>query len=113
MNFKGKLIHKGTIQELPNGLKIEFVVEKPTQNPDYPERALFTMYKSGDYADMVKKLPNIGAEVDVEFNFNANEGKGNYEGRWFGNVSAWKVSVLEGTVQENQTVEEEKEDLPF
>lgn len=111
MNFKGKLIHKGIAKEVPtqNGTakKIEFVVEKPSNNPEYPERALFTMFKTQDWVSDIDNLPSVGSEVEVEFSFKANEGRGNYEGRWFGEVSAFKVNVL------SDVSTEEGNDLPF
>lgn len=55
-----------------------------------------------------------GQEVTAHFNVKANEGTGNYEGRYFTELQVWKVEILSGKMSEQEAAfEADSDDLPF
>jgi len=70
--------------------KRTFVVEE--QGVEYPQKAVFNLFKSGDYIDIAgDKFPlNVGDEVEVEYIIKANE----HKGKWYGDLSVWNFNVL-------------------
>lgn len=96
---------------------VEFeVVESNPENPQYPQIALFDMFKNGEhikYATDFEQMNPIGTEVSVEYNHKKNTytKKDGTEGAFY-KTSAWKVEKV-GDAQPTQQVEAEDDDLPF
>ena len=62
----------------------DFVVEMPTDNPQYPERAVFTLFG----AEKINEAQfRNGDDVTVSFHLNAKE----YKDKWYNALSAWKI----------------------
>lgn len=92
--FKGVATHilpaqKGEGKKGP-WAKRTFVVEE--QGVEYPQKAVFNLFKNGEYTDMAgDKFPlSVGDEVEVEYLIKANE----YKGKWYGDLSVWSFNVL-------------------
>ena len=89
----------------------QYVVTETT--PSYPQSGLFETF--GDRAGTA----NIGDEVEVEFNLRCDE----YQGKYYGKNSAWKITVKKAAESvENvpmpvdplaQTSSESPDDIPF
>ena len=85
MNIKGKVkavlpLESGTSKSGNAWQKQTFVI---TTEGQYPKDVAFTLF--GD--DKVKLCPTVGEEVDVHFDINSRE----YNGKWFNDVSAYRV----------------------
>lgn len=90
--------------------KQDFVIETEDQ---YPKLNAFTLF-----GEKVSLCPKVGENVEVFFNFESRE----YNGRWFHNITAWRVELLsqketnepQHEVSETKSVSEENgDDLPF
>lgn len=105
MIFKGKITQVKEVRELKNGASIDFeVTESEPRNADYPQIALFNMYKGNEYIKYVndfKENSPEGSLVEVEFNMKKSTYTKDDEERSFYSNSVFKVEVLE------------KVDLPF
>jgi hypothetical protein len=82
---------------------------------EYPKKVCFNLF-----GDNIDKFPvKIDDEVTVHFNIDSKE----YNGRWFTNISAWKVEGFSGTPATTATKPSTKaapststvaeDDLPF
>lgn len=91
--------------------KQEFIIQTQEQ---YPKMICFTLF--GDKVNYLNKIGE-GECVDVSFNVESRE----YNGRWFHNINAWKISVSQESDQgtpaefkaDDITPEREGDDLPF
>lgn len=85
--------------------KRTFVVEE--QGVEYPQKAVFNLFKNGEYVDMAdSKFPvKVGDEVEVEYLIRANE----YKGKWYGDLSVWSFNLL----QKAQSGSTPDDDAPF
>lgn len=89
--------------------KKDFVIETEGQ---YPKTVAFTCF--GDKTDLLMNITE-GQKVDVSFNLESKK----YNERWFHNVNAWKIIVVEGQEPPPQTSdippepEGDDSDLPF
>lgn len=63
-----------------------FVVET---NDLYPKKICFQLF-----GDRIKDCPKVGEDVKVSFDIESRE----YNGRWYTQLSAWKVAMEIGTV---------------
>lgn len=85
MNFYGRveaIVDKsGTKKDGTPFIAAQYVVTETT--PSYPQSGLFETF--GDRAGTAK----VGDEVEVEFNLRCDE----YQGKYFGKNSAWKITV--------------------
>jgi hypothetical protein len=52
--------------------------------PEYPQTVVFDTF--GDKFSNI----NVGDEVEVSYNFKANE----YNGKWYNKVNGWKINVM-------------------
>ena len=106
LKLKGTIKIIGEMQTFDSGFKkVDFVI---TTSDQYPQDVKFEIVK--DKAENFLKYNKIGQEVDVSFNIRGNE----YNGKYYVNLSAWKVFKSEKTeLEEPNKTEEEKEDLPF
>ena len=89
MNEKGKLtqimpVENGTSQAGKEWRKREFVIETEGQ---YPKKIAFTLF--GDKVTIIENY-NVGDMIDVHFNLESRE----YNGKWFHNVSCWKIEKV-------------------
>lgn len=115
--FKGKLI---SAEEPRTGegqkgawASRKFVVEE--QGSEYPQKGVFTLFKSGEYVDYAtSKFPAVGSEVEVEFNLKLIEGKSKKTGKEYTiqDLSVWKLNVL-GQAPQGSEFDEDDNDLPF
>ena len=112
LEIKGNVIRKldQITGEGKNGawIKQDFVIET---TGEYPKKVCFTTW--GDKAKVVNKLKKDEL-VTVSFNPESRE----YEGKWFTDLRAWKIS--KGDTQpaaapqkEQPAQQENNEDLPF
>ena len=113
MNFYGRVEHvidkSGTKKDGTPFTATQYVVTETT--PSYPQSGLFETY--GDRAGTAK----VGDEVEVEFNFRCDE----YQGKYFGKNSAWKITVKKAAMPidgdplapTQQPIPEATDDLPF
>jgi hypothetical protein len=112
LTIKGVVIHilqeeSGTSKAGKEWKKKDFVIE--TTEDQYPKKVAFTLF--GDKIDLLMKISE-GQLVDVSFNLESRE----YNGKWFHNVNAWKITA--GEVQQNEHLEatgdlpKEFEDVP-
>lgn len=113
MNFYGRVEHiidrSGTKKDGTPFTATQYVVTETT--PSYPQSGLFEVY--GDRAGTA----NVGDEVDVEFNLRCDE----YQGKYFGKNSVWKITVKKAAMpvesdplaQTDATGSEATDDLPF
>lgn len=108
LKVKGKLIHvlelqTGTSQTGKDWQKKDFVIE--TEEGQFSKKVAFTLF--GDKVDLIKgKKQND--ELEVHFNLESRE----HNGRWFANVNAWKINVINSST-ETQPPGDEPKDLPF
>lgn len=82
---------------------------------------LYPLSAFGKAMDAISKVKE-GMEVTAHFNVKANEGTGNYEGRYFTNLDVWKVDILSGgskpatnkvTSPQEAVFESDTDNLPF
>jgi hypothetical protein len=88
--------------------KREFVV---TTDDKYPQEVKFELIK--DQTSMIDSY-TVGSDVEVSFNLRGNE----YNGRYFVNLQAWKITGTPNTTTATpkaveESVEESIDDLPF
>lgn len=116
------MIVKGTIKALSNVQEGESskgawakrtIVVKDDSQP-YANEFVFSLFKSGEHIEYAKDKFNyaIGDKVEVEYNSRANE----YKGKWYGDLSIWKIQKTEGNTQpipEGIASTGEDDDLPF
>jgi hypothetical protein len=78
---------------------------------DYPNEFVFSLFKSGEHIEYAtnKFTYAEGDKVEVEYNVRANE----YNDKWYGDNSVWKVNKLEGATSEPAQVEDVEQGLPF
>tara|TARA_S200002703_G_scaffold4693_1_gene5796 strand:- start:1255 stop:1599 length:345 start_codon:yes stop_codon:yes gene_type:complete len=71
-------------------------VELPSQS-QYPEIAVVE-FVGKRYEKLKEKLDQlkIGQKVDIGFNYNGRE----YQGKWFGGLSGWKLFTQDGYQQQ-------------
>jgi len=107
MEIQGKVTHvlpeqTGTSKSGKDWSKSEFVVEV---SGEYPKSVAIQTF--GDKVT----LPKIGQDVTVSVNIESRE----WNGKWYTNVTAWKIEVESGaTVEESEPVEDETDGvLPF
>ena len=103
MNLKGKLTHKLDVvtgQGNNGEWKKQTIVI--TTNEQYPKDVAIDLWK-----DNVTKAEsfNIDDTLDCEIDVSSRE----YNGKWYTNVKAWKISKVEVT----EEVTEEDKSLPF
>jgi hypothetical protein len=121
MKFKGKLT-KVQNERVGTSAKGEWasldfeLTESEPHNPDYPQIALFSFFKNGEYINDVKEFKTknkIGDVLEVDYNFKKSEytKKDGTPAAFYG-VTAWKVENLGGGVVETVTEDEENQ-LPF
>jgi hypothetical protein len=111
MLFKGKVMSISPISEVgQKWTKLQNVVVSD-EKPEFPNSLAITFFEKGFH--QVEKL-NVGDLVEVDFNHTASEGA---EGKFFNNLTGWKVNVLQAAEVETEAKfgEEEAEDesLPF
>jgi hypothetical protein len=89
MEAKGKFIgivsdDKGTSKEGKEWRKVTFSIEMEGQ---YPKPAIFDTNKD----ELIKQIYNLkeGEIINVAFNINCRD----YNGKWYTNLTAWKISI--------------------
>ena len=117
LKFTGKITH---IEEVKTGesakgpwatLKFQVTEDKE----EYPQVGNFSYFKNGEnikYANDFAKMNPVGTEVVVTFNLKTSE----WQGKYYGDVSAWKVEKVNAEdTQEVELPEEDinPEDIPF
>ena len=115
-----ELVIKGTIKTIgevnvvsDKSKKVEFSIETADQ---YPKIVSFQI--TNDKIDNFLKYNKVGQSVEVKFNAESKE----YNGRFFTNLTAWRVQNLATNTQGQNTapalptqneVSVEESDLPF
>lgn len=61
-----------------------------------------------DKVDALSKI-SIGSEVKVSFNVSARE----YQGKYYTNLSAWRLVSVDGSLPQPSSVSSVEDDLPF
>ena len=128
MEFKGRIteiskIKTGKTKKGDDWASVDFeVTESEPNNPDYPQIALFSFFKSGEYFKYANEFNNfnkLGDEVIVDYNFKCNKytkKDGSGEGKFYKN-DCWKLNkVTEETIQDSDQKplgNENPDDLPF
>ena len=87
MEIKGKLFkimptQQGTSQTGKVWQKRDFVIEKQDR---YPKNVAITAM-----GDLINEIPSVGSNVTAHINIESRE----YNGRWYTNVTLWKLEVL-------------------
>ena len=121
MELKGRVKFLGQLAEgvsaTGNGWQrqdfvIDYVSGKDKEGEKIVKQAAFQGF--GNVVDIIKGL-NIGDIVSIQFNIEARE----YNGKWYGTNSVWKIEPLESKKGEAPKPTpkpepiEEKDDLPF
>lgn len=88
--------------------KKQFFIVADTK--EYPNEMMFEVFDKPEKIENLK----VGDTVEVEFNSSVKE----YNGRYFGDISAWKVNILSANTQTFLSKQEELpsndlNDLPF
>jgi len=126
--FKGRIteistIKTGKTKKDDDWASLDFeITESEPNNELYPQIALFSFFKMGEYfkfANDFNDFYKLGDEVVVEYNFKLNKytKKDGTEGKFYKN-DCWKLQkVTEETVQNAEVVQttdsNEPDDLPF
>jgi len=87
---KGKLIQtlplqSGVSKAGKEWSKQEFVIE--TVEDQFPKKICFTLF--GDKVSLLNGI-SVGDEIDVAFNVESRD----FNGKWYHNINAWKVSPM-------------------
>lgn len=107
MNFRGKVISVSDFWENENASSCKVRVKEVSG--EYPQEAIFKYYKKGDYKFNKDSIHiKEGDLVDVDFNLRL----GDYEGKLYNQISAWKI-VKQEIQETNESVNDESDDLPF
>lgn len=85
--FVGKIIFSGETTTVGNGLNIRTFVVEETQG-DYPCSMGFSLMK-----EKVDLSTPVGSEVVVSYNPKCRESNG----RWFTNLVAWRIALVQGS----------------
>lgn len=80
--------------------KQEFVIE--TAEEQFPKKICFTLF--GDKVSMTNSF-QVGSDVEVSYNLESNE----TNGRWYHNVNAWKVDVVNKPATDTSAVRQRQE----
>lgn len=110
MEFEGTILTIWPEEEVwANNLrKLTFVVEENSDR-EYKSSMAVELYK--DKVDLIKSLSEWD-KVKVWLNFKARE----YNGRWFTNISAWRIDKIDGWSTPTSNTAPAKsadDDLPF
>ena len=127
MIFTGKIteireIKTGTTKKGDDWASLDFeVTESNPHNPDYPQIALFSFFKSGEYMKFAKDFNEyfkLGDEVNVDFNLKCQKyTKDNVEKKFY-KTECWKLEKAEVAQEQklettNDVNDSEPDDLPF
>ena len=103
MQISGELIKKGDIEQIGDKEKRTFAIRV---GGDYPKNIAFDLW--GQKINIIDSISN-GDTVEVDFDLNSRE----YNGKWYTNATAWKVTANKKTAPVNDAVKEDSKDLPF
>lgn len=100
MNVKGTLIQilnpeSGVSKGGKEWTKQDFVIET---NEQYPKNICFTLF--GDKSSLISPFGE-GQEIDVHFNIESRD----FNGKWFHNVTCWKIELVSGGKESAPTYE--------
>ena len=111
MNYKikGKITSIGDVMSFDSGAK-KLIFNLDT-GEEYDNVYSFELFKSGEHVKYVENFePTVGDIVSVEFNIKCRE----YQGKFYTNLSAWKVHTSEVDVPTaEQMSDDSDDDLPF
>ena len=125
-DFTGKIteiseIKTGKTRKGDDWASVDFeVTESNPNNVDYPQIALFSYFKSGEYfkfANEFNDFNKLGDEIVVDYNFKCNKynKKDGGEGKFYKN-DCWKFAKTNVSIEKDAglVVEDENpDDLPF
>lgn len=103
LTLKGRLIQVlPTINGVSKGgkewSKREFVIE--TDEGQFSKKVAFTLF--GDKLSLIDPV-GIGATVEVSFNLESRD----FDGKWYHNINAWKITANEAPQQHYQPAPEQ------
>jgi len=114
LKLKGKIVkileaESGTSKAGKSWIKQNFVIDTgATYNPE----VCFEVFGQ-EKVDNLQKYNKVGQEVEVSFNISSRE----YNGKYFHNLSAWKVFTAKNEKSEIEqlakTIDAEDDGLPF
>jgi len=109
LEVKGKItkvldVESGVSQAGKEWKKQTFVIDTGDQ---YNPEIAFSIFGE-EKVDNFSKFNKVGDEVEVSFNASSRE----YNGRYFHNLDAWRISKADG-VAEAKPAEPVEDDLPF
>lgn len=105
LKLKGTIKQIGEMQTFDSGFcKVELIVETDDK---FPQMVKFDCAKVK--GEDVIKYNKVGDKVEVSFNVQGSEWKGKY----YVNLSAWKVFKVEGETTKPVAEEPIQDDLPF
>ena len=85
--------------------KIDFVIEEV--DGQYPKKVSFTAM--GEKMIPIVKSLSVGQLVEVHYNLDARE----YNGKWFTNISAWRIDRYSEGITNKVEAVPVADDLPF
>ena len=88
MIFKGTITNVLEVIEVGANKKIEFVVKE--NEGQYPQSAKFSIFGT-EKVDKFLQYNKVDQEVEVHFNFKTTE----WQGKYFTNNEAWRVSKVQ------------------
>ena len=88
MKFSGKITNILEVVEVGTNKKVEFVVTETSGQ--YPQSAKFSIFGT-DKVDKFLQYNKVDQEVEVHFNFKTTE----WQGKYFTNNEAWRVSKVQ------------------
>lgn len=99
MIFKGKVTHVGQVKKGETNQGTEYATnwlvaeELNPDNPKYPQRGVFKMFKTGEYMKSVLEyFPKVGDSVEIDYSLKANE----YKGQFYGDNDVFKITKIGG-----------------
>ncbi len=112
MKIKGQITSIQDPTTFENGSKkLTFQIDTKEQ---YNNIISFDLFKGAEYAEHVDKFVqfnHVGDNVEVEFNIKCQE----YNGKWYTNLSVWKVEKLTAPQPTAEQLGDDTQDtsLPF
>lgn len=112
--YTGEVVHKGQPETFGTFTKAVLVVR--SEDSRYPQEVQFEV--SGKALEYMSGY-DVGDRVTVKFDLRGRKGEGKWEGRWFTNLTAWRVDKLEGgqaaeaAQQDNGVADEPEAGMPF
>lgn len=108
LEITGKLIQKlpeqtGVSKAGKNWVKQHFIIE--TVEDKFPKKVALSVF--GEKVDMLRNIPD-GSNLKVSINIESRE----WQGKWFTDVSAWRIETVSGSLSATNTSGEVRDNEP-